>query len=62
MFHHIQDKKFDLMEMQGGIQRFAERYGLDKKIAYRLQLCTEELVNDLLAVKTSPLSKIWALD
>lgn len=51
-YYHIRDKEFDFIEMRGGIQSFADRYGLDNKIAYRLQLCTEEIVNDLLAVKT----------
>lgn len=50
--YHIRDREFDFMEMQGGIQRFADRYGLDNKTAYRLQVCTEELVNDLLSAKT----------
>lgn len=47
--YHIRDKQFDFIALQGGIQSFAERYGMDKKLIYRLQLCTEELVNDLLA-------------
>ena len=50
-YYHIRDKEFDFIEMRGGIQSFADRYGLDNKIAYRLQLCTEEIVNDLLAAK-----------
>ena len=50
-YYHIRGKDFDLPEIQGGIQSFADRYGLDHKIAYRLRLCTEELVNDLLAAK-----------
>ena len=50
-YYHIRDEKFDFMEMQGGIERFAEGYGLEGKLAYRLRLCTEELVNDLLAAK-----------
>ena len=50
--YHIQDKTFDFMQMQGGIQRFSDRYGLDKKTAYRLRLCTEELVNELVAANT----------
>ena len=51
-YYHIREKTFDFMEMQGGIQSFAERYGLDQKVAYRLRLCTEELVNDLVAANT----------
>ena len=51
-YYHIRETNFDFIEMQGGIQSFADRYGLDNKLAYRLRLCTEELVNDLLAAKT----------
>jgi polar amino acid transport system ATP-binding protein len=51
LYYHIRDKKFDFINMQGEIQGFADRYGLDNKSAYRLQLCAEELVNDLLAAK-----------
>lgn len=51
-YYSIRDKDFDFIEMQGGIQSFADRYGLDNKTAYRLQLCTEELVNDILTAKT----------
>ncbi|MDO4732714.1 MAG: amino acid ABC transporter ATP-binding protein [Bacillota bacterium] len=51
-YYHIQDKDFDLMELQGGIQHFADRYGLDRKLTYRLQLCTEELVQTLLDAKS----------
>ena len=36
------------MQMQGGIQNFGEKYGLDKKHTYRLKLCCEELVYELL--------------
>lgn len=46
--YSIRDRKVDFMELQGGLDRFAERYGLGQKNAYRLQLCTEELVQDLL--------------
>ncbi len=44
----IADRSFDLMAMQGGIQNFGEKYGLDQKHTYRLQICCEELVYDLL--------------
>ena len=37
------------MELQGSIYSFAERYGLGRKTAYRLQLCTEELICEMLA-------------
>lgn len=44
----IDDPKFDLMRLQGNIRSFAHRYGLDDKKAYRLQLCTEELIYEML--------------
>ncbi|MEG1772756.1 MAG: amino acid ABC transporter ATP-binding protein [Clostridia bacterium] len=45
---HIDRRDFDLMQLHGGIRNFAERYGLESKYANRLQLCTEELVYELL--------------
>ena len=45
----ITRRDFDLLEMQGGIHLFAEKYGLSSKLAYRLQLCCEELVYEMLA-------------
>ena len=44
----IADRKFDLMQLQGGIQTFGEKYGLDSKRTYRLQICCEELVYEML--------------
>ena len=44
----ITDRQFDLMAFQGGIQNFGEKYGLDEKRTYRLQICCEELIYDLL--------------
>ena len=37
------------MQMQGGIQRFGEKYGLAPKHIFRLRLCCEELIYELLA-------------
>ena len=45
----IVNREFDLMQMQGGIQVFGEKYGLDTKRIYRLQICCEELVYEMLA-------------
>lgn len=45
---HIDQRDFDLMRLHGGIRLFAERYGLESKYANRLQLCTEELIYELL--------------
>ena len=35
---------FDLMEMQGGVWLFTEKYGIGDKRAYSLQLCLEEII------------------
>ncbi|MCR5346814.1 MAG: ATP-binding cassette domain-containing protein [Fretibacterium sp.] len=49
-FNYIIDRRdFDLMRMQGGIHLFAEKYGIQSKLAYRLQLCCEELVYEMIA-------------
>lgn len=45
----IEQKDFDLMQLQGGIQRFAEKYGMGDKFAHRLQLCAEELIYEMLS-------------
>lgn len=44
----ITDRKFDLMAMQGGIQTFGEKYGMDAMRTNRLQICCEELVDEML--------------
>ena len=44
----IETRDFDLMQLQGNIRSFAQKYGLDEKKAYRLQLCTEELIYEML--------------
>ena len=46
--YHITDRNFDLMAIQGGIYDFANRYGLGHKTANRLQLCTEELIYQIM--------------
>lgn len=47
-FEHIDNRNFDLMQLQGRIRNFTERYGMAKLYAFRLQLCTEELVYEML--------------
>ena len=48
-FHYeIEDKNFDLMQLQGGIWNFAEKYGFNKKKALNIQLCCEEIVYEML--------------
>lgn len=44
----IETRAFDLMQLQGNICSFASRYGLDAKKTNRLQLCTEELIYEML--------------
>lgn len=44
----IESRNFDLMQLQGNIRSFAQRYGLDEKKANRLQLCTEEMIYEML--------------
>lgn len=46
--YEITQRNFDLMQLQGGIQNFGEKYGLDQKRTYRLQMCCEELIYELL--------------
>ena len=48
-FHYdISSRDFDLLELQGQIYSFAEKYGMNSKVSYRLQLCAEELVMEIL--------------
>ena len=42
-------RNFDLMSMHGGIRIFTEKYGIPHKLAYRLELCCEELVYEMIA-------------
>ena len=44
----IDDRQFDLMKLHGGIQTFGEKYGLDRRQIYHLQICCEELIYELL--------------
>ena len=44
----IKTRDFDLMQLQGGIQTFGEKYGLDVRKINRLQVCCEELIMELL--------------
>lgn len=46
--YKIDSRSFDLMQLQGSIRDFASKYGIDEKKAYRLQLCTEELIYEML--------------
>ena len=42
--YEINERAFDFPKMQGGIQTFAEKYGLTSRRTNRLQLCCEELI------------------
>ena len=44
----IRERGFDLMQLQGGIQTFGEKYGLSLREINRLQICCEELVYEML--------------
>ena len=46
--YNITRRDYDLMEFQGGIQTFGEKYGLKNSQIMRLQLCCEELVVEML--------------
>ena len=46
--YEIDERSFDLPKMQGGIQTFAEKYGLTQRKINRLQLCCEELIYEML--------------
>ena len=46
--YEISRRHFDLMQVQGGIQSFGEKYGMDQLHTYRLQICCEELIYDLM--------------
>ena len=49
-FHYeIYSRDFDLMEMQGMIWNFAEKYGLKSRYAQRIQLCCEETIYTMMA-------------
>ncbi len=45
----IKERNFDLMAMQGGIHSFTEKYGINKKLSYRLQLGCEELAYEIIS-------------
>lgn len=47
--YHVDRRDYDLMQMQGGIAAFCEKYGISGKVAWRLQLCAEELTQELLS-------------
>jgi len=46
--YKIDSRSFDLMQLQGNIRDFASKYGIGEKKAHRLQLCTEELIYEML--------------
>ena len=48
-YYDISSRDFDLMKFQGGIQTFGEKYGMEQKSINRLELCSEELVYDMLS-------------
>ena len=48
-FHYeIRTRHVDLPEMQGKIMIFADKYGLGEKYSQRLQLCSEEIIFEMI--------------
>ena len=47
--YEVTDRDFDLLKMQGGIRNFAEKYGLGTRLAYRLELCSDELIHEMIS-------------
>ena len=47
--YEIKRRDFDLLEMQGGIHNFTERYGISSKLANRLEVCCEELIYEMIS-------------
>ena len=56
--YEITRRDFDLMQLQGGIQQFGEKYGLSAKQTNRLQVCCEELIYELLEHSCPPGSEV----
>ena len=46
--YEVRSRDFDLLKMHGGIRTFAEKYGLGSRRAYRLELCCEELIYEMI--------------
>ena len=44
----ITERGFDLMQLHGGVQEFGEKYGLSQPRIFRLDVCCEELVFEML--------------
>lgn len=60
--YKIDSSSFDLMRLQGNIRDFASRYGIDDKKAYRLQLCSEELIYEMLnSIKDEAVDMLFEL-
>ena len=47
--YDINNKDFDLLEMHGKIRLFAEKYGINSKLTYRLELFCEELIYEMIS-------------
>ncbi|MCR5624807.1 MAG: amino acid ABC transporter ATP-binding protein [Lachnospiraceae bacterium] len=48
-FHFdITERTFDLMGFQGGIALFGEKYNMSQSLIWRLQLCSEEIVYEMM--------------
>ncbi len=47
--YEVNNKNFDSMQLHGGIHDFTEKYGISSRMAYRLELCCEELIYEMFA-------------
>lgn len=55
LYYHIDRADFDLMELQGQIQLFCNRYDIGKLEKWRLQLCIEEMLLEIIAKVSQPI-------
>lgn len=55
-YYHVDRPDFDLMELQGRIQMFCDRYGIDKLETWRLQLSMEEMLLEIITKCSQPVS------
>ena len=45
----ITSRSFDLMHLHGQLMIFSEKYGIDNRTAYHVELCAEELISEMLS-------------
>lgn len=57
-FEHISSRNFDLTHIHDGIEIFAQKYGLSAEKSYRIRLCSEELIMEMIENCFAPNEKI----